>query len=186
MNKRILSIALAGLVLFGLTAPSSAVATTGNQTFNDVVVGTITNGDVTPTHTVEVAHGVINAVGTDEFLPSQPGDPPNVDRGMITFPEGTISIKAANLTFAGGPPNPRTCIVKFTQTGTWDIVGGTGAYAGASGTLAYALRLVGTGNRLPGGSCDTSTGRFIIIQRVSGTLTIPSHQATGPAAVAAA
>ena len=176
MTNRAHFFALSALVALELTAPTPAMAATGDQTFTVVIQGKLSDGNATPTRAVVVANGVINAVGSDQFLPSQPGDPPNVDRDLFTFPNGTLTIKVTNVTFSGGPPDPRSCVAQFAQTGTWDVIGGTGAYARASGGATFSLRGTGVAARLPGGGCaDDAT--FVIVDRAAGDLVLPSDGA---------
>ena len=171
--KAKLVFAMASVALFGLVAPGAAhAAEPPNEQFTVIVRGRISGGDAEPTASVVVAHGVVDAVGRDEFQPSEPGDPPNVDRDVFVFPEGTLSVRVTNLSFTGGEPDPGTCIATFGQRGSWDITGGTGAYMGATGTESFILRGTGVATRLPDGGCaDDAT--FILVSTATGNLSIP-------------
>ena len=165
--------ALASVTLLGLVSPGVAhAAERPNEQFTVIVRGRISGGEVRPTSSVVVAHGVVDAVGRDEFQPSEPGDPPNVDRDLFVFSEGTLSVRVTNLSFTGGEPDPRTCIATFVQRGSWDITGGTGAYMGASGTASFILRGTGVATRLPNGDCGDDA-RFILVSTATGNVSIP-------------
>jgi hypothetical protein len=131
MKRTLLALAVAGLAV--IAAPGSAVAASGNQSFRTLTVG---NNPQTNTRTV-VAFGVINAAGTEQVNPGDNG----VVTAVWTFPSGKLFVtQNLNINFLGEPVPP-ACIVTATITGTWTITGGTGAYAGASGSGT----LTGTG-----------------------------------------
>jgi len=76
--------------------------------------------------------GPIHAKGVDHVV-SDTAD-------VFEFPAGSLSVThAAKATHDFS--DPVTCLFKFTERGTYEITGGTGAYAGASGHGSY--RVVG-------------------------------------------
>jgi hypothetical protein len=168
-----LVLALASVTLMGLVSPDVAhAAEPPNEQFTVIVRGRISNGEAETTSSVVVAHGVVDAVGRDEFQPSQPGDPANVDRDVFVFPDGALLVRVTNLSFSGGEPDQNTCIATFGQRGSWDITGGTGAYMGATGTASFILRGTGVATRLPHGDCGDDA-RFILVSTATGNLSIP-------------
>jgi hypothetical protein len=169
-----LVLAVATVALIGIVAPGVArAAEPPNQRFIVIDRVRISGGDAEPTASVVVGHGVLDAAGRDEFQPSQADDPPNVDRGVFVFPQGTLAVRVTNLSFTGGTPDPRTCVVDFVQTGSWDITGGTGAYTGASGALSFTLQGTGMATRLPDGECAAGEGTFILLSTATGNLSLP-------------
>jgi hypothetical protein len=113
-----------------LASPAHADVT-GKQSFTVVVRGGL-DGDVI----TGAARGLVNGALVDQPLESQPGDPPNLNRDVMFFRRGTLTILT---TFDGGPgpANPASCVAPFELTGTWVIPSGTGAYAGATGSGTF-------------------------------------------------
>jgi len=71
-----------------------------------------------------IAHGSIFDIGT--LTPNAS------DTDALVFPDGTLLIHQTGTTVVH-PPTPPACIVRFTTTGTYQVVGGTGRFAGATG-----------------------------------------------------
>jgi hypothetical protein len=145
MRKRsVLAAFVAGLALLG--SPGAAVAaTSGRVDFTTVKVG-INPGTV-------VARGLINAAGVEtnnrHLLP--PGTPFQV---VDSFPLGDILITA---TPTGAPQivsfNPTTCVTTMILRTSVLVTGGTGAYAGASGTGAGVANRTVVSGRSANGTC---------------------------------
>lgn len=143
------------LAVLLVAAPSPALATTGRQDFHLFVVGP---GPTPPGRVV--ASGVINASGTARQISLVPNPDGSVTgTNIYSFPDGDITVR-----FTGAPTSfefdPVRCINRFTAAGTFDILGGTGAYAGASG-----------------GGTFTSEGRNILTRTASGC-SPPSYEVT--------
>jgi hypothetical protein len=100
----------------------SAGATTGSQRFS--ISGSNTGGHV-------YASGPIAGSGRDIVLG------PNADK--FVFQKGSVTVShhatSQNQTF-----DPRTCLTKFNESGTYSIVSGSGAYRGATGSGTYTAR----------------------------------------------
>lgn len=146
-----------------LVAAGPASAATGPQTFRLVFTGDPAPGLVGKA----VATGLVNAIGTDTAVDQPTG------ADVITLPKGSITF------IATAPPggitfNPATCVVRFNVVGgSYLVVGGTGAYQGASGSGTYAAKGVEVFNRL-NGACDTTSVRSFVLSFVlTGPLTIP-------------
>ena len=91
-----------------------------------------------------IARGVFTAGGVDHQGSK------NVD--TFVFPGGSFKVTHSNGT---GPQtfNPKTCLLTVNQHGTYTLSGGTGAYAGISGSGKYQLSILGIGAR-SGGKCS--------------------------------
>ena len=169
MTKRICLAAIAAVLLVGLTGTSAATAQTRSQNLFIYDQGAI--GSNQPSASVVVASGVVNAVGTDEYVASQPGDPANVDRDTLIFPDGTLSTKLTKTVDQVTPIGP--CTVALEMAGTLEITGGNGAYRGANGAATFSQHGIGIGASLPGGGCSHTQGTYYIWGTFTGTLTVP-------------
>jgi hypothetical protein len=121
---------------------------------------------------VVVASGVFNGGGRIVEIASQPGDPDNVNRDDLVFPDGTMHL-VSTLVSATFSVDPRTCIVTATIEQTGVIDGGTGRFAAASGSFAGTLTGHGLARRNPDRSCSQDQALLIEVARfsASGTLT---------------
>jgi len=120
-----------------------------------------------------VARGLVNGVGGDIEGESRPGDPENLNRDTFVFPRGSLSV-LSTIDGAPGPVDSRSCMATFDVSGTFEVNGGTGAFAGArgTGTLSGAGRLIL--QRGPQGCLDDEPpALLVIIFRLTGTLTLP-------------
>jgi hypothetical protein len=92
-----------------------------------------------------IARGVFTAGGVDHG-----GN--KVDTAV--FPGG--SFKIAHSKGTGSQSfNPKTCLMTINQHGTYKLSGGTGRYAGISGSGKYQVSILGVGAR-SGGKCSRS------------------------------
>ena len=152
-NPRPLLVALA-IVLLGafLVIPPSASAGThhgrkdGVQRF--LFLGTDPSREGTPA--TVVASGPIHAKGTDTVVSDT--------QDTLAFPAGTISLTHHPKT-DGDSFDPVTCLFRFRERGTYQITGGTGAYAGASGSGRYTVKALGVG-------CDENTPPEVFMLRI--------------------
>jgi hypothetical protein len=146
---------LTALVVLGIVVPSAAAAAqaTGAETFNAVIVASTTSGTRTVLASTVIARGVFNGVGRIVETDNLPGDPDNVLRDDLVFRDGTMHLRSAVVDFSISI-NPRSCVatVKITQEGT--IEGGTGRFAGATGTFDGTLNGIVLAGRNPDGSCN--------------------------------
>jgi len=141
-----------GLTMFA--APAGAA--TGAQKFRIVYTG--------PNVTEEtvgrvVASGVINGIGTDR----------SGDVEVITLPRGTITLA---LVLADVVTLPAGCVGLGTSTGTWSIVGGTGAYVSASGSGTLKAVVVVVATRTPHG-CSPPLRQTAVDLTLTGTVSVP-------------
>ena len=91
-----------------------------------------------------IATGLFTAGGRDHVVSN------NVDK--FVFPKGTITVRHSN---SKGPQsfNPRTCLLRVNQHGTYKILSGTGAYANITGHGVYKLTILAVGARGSNGKC---------------------------------
>jgi len=159
LRKFMAGLATACLGLVVVAGP--AAAATGTETFRVVF-----NGDPGNPVARVVASGVVNGVGTDKATDQPPG------ADLITLPGGTITI--VTTTPPGGVTfDPRSCVVRINFTnGTYTVVGGTGAFQGASGSGTYSARAAGVLKRT-NGTCAPDTRSFVATFTLTGPLTIP-------------
>lgn len=161
--------AMAGVWLSLALLAAPAHAATGSQTFRIVFSGDPRNE---PPGRV-FATGVVNAIGTDVTIAQDPnpdGSETNTER--FTFPGGTITVRATD---PGGTfdLNPVTCVATTgTTTGVFTVIGGTGAYAGASGGGTFTGRGLAIFDRVAGG-CSEEPRSFFFIVTATGTVTVP-------------
>lgn len=112
-------------VLVGTSTPPASAAPHRGESITVVFVGTPgVSGTV-------VARGSVFDIGT--LTPS------DSDTDALVFPDGTLLIHQSGTTVVH-PPTPPACIVWFTTTGTYHVVGGTGRIAGATGAGNNRLR----------------------------------------------
>jgi hypothetical protein len=150
--RRIRSAAVAA-ALAGLTIPLSATAyaaaTPGVQAESFVMNFQTVNGVDAPTHVT--AAGPISGTGietqTDEQ--TQTGE---VVQFTWHFSDGTVTADAVEqYNFV---PDYKSCTAKAVGTGTWTVMGGTGAYAGAQGNGTFTDHGSFVGARDVHGACD--------------------------------
>ena len=105
-----------------------------------------------------VAAGPISAIGTDTVL--------GTHRDNFVFPNGTLTVRHESLT-RSQKFDVRSCTFTFSETGTYVITRGTGAYAHGTGSGRYKVSAVGTG-------CDQSQPltSFVQIIQAHGPITL--------------
>ena len=147
------ALATASMVVTGALAAS---ATTTTEHFQIVTTNPATNKYPL------IAYGAITAHGTDIEG--------SHNLARFVFSNGTLKIKHSN---GKGTQhfNPRTCLLQINQRGTYKVLGGTGAYRGASGHGTYHLQIVGIGAKV-GGKCS-QRAKPVAFQQII--------QASGPA-----
>jgi hypothetical protein len=100
------------------------------------------------------ARGVFNGTGKIIELPSQPGDPVNIDRDDLVFRQGTLHLFSSVQDFQIVSFNPNSCRLTVTVTQSTQFAGGTGIFAGASGTGTGTVDGTALGQRNPDRSCS--------------------------------
>ena len=159
------------LAISTATALPAAAATSGPETVSGRLVTSGVSGTRTTIATVAVAKGVFNGVGRIVEIPSQPGDPPNVSRDDLVYPEGTMHLVNTTVGFSS-ILNPHSCLFSATLQENSQIIGGTGLFAHASGTFTGTISPQGLLPRNPDGSCAAGQPSLHEVDKVafSGTL----------------
>lgn len=144
ITSRIITAGLAaGAMVLGLAAPALAGPSSSNEHLI-LSFSSFSGGQLSGT---VVASGAVSGVGT---VVAGQG---NVFPVTVTLPQGTLKLKVTS-----GPsdeiPNLNTCSIAFTGTDTIKVTGGTGAFAGASGTGTDTNRGGLIFPRNPDGSCN--------------------------------
>ena len=144
------------LIAAGITAAACAMATAGLTAASAAsppgarpgISGTehlyVMTTSPTSTQDSAIATGVFTAGGTD--TPGRAVD-------TLKFPGGTFKV---NHGAAQGKQtlNPQTCLFTATETGTYTISGGTGAYTGISGQGTAKISILAVAARNPKGQCS--------------------------------
>jgi hypothetical protein len=120
----------ASLVAVGAVAvvwAGAATGTTGSQRFS--ISGSSTGGSV-------YASGPISGSGRDVVLG------PNADKFVFAGGSVTVSHYA---TSQNQTMDPRSCLGRFSESGNYSIVAGSGVYRGVSGSGTYTARGVSRG-----------------------------------------
>jgi hypothetical protein len=158
--KRHLGTALAamltviGLAVVGPVSAASA-QTSGPESFTGFLIATSASGERVVLATNIRARGVFNGSGKIVELPSQPGDPDNMNRDDLVFRQGTLHLFSFRQDdFQIVSFNPNSCRLAVAVTQTTQFAGGTGIFAGASGTGAGRVDGTGLAQRNPDGSCN--------------------------------
>ncbi len=157
-------VATASTVVFALAGTASAA--TGPQRF-------LTYQLPGQQHMTVIARGPISGVGTDVLL-TQTFDPQTGTlrrTTQTTFPQGTTF----NTLTVGRSTNsfdPVACVGRSVGTSHLDITGGTGAFAGASGSGEVVFEAILIHERTPEG-CSSAPQRSYLVARVTGTATVP-------------
>jgi hypothetical protein len=163
----------AGITLAISVAPAgpAAAATIGSETVNGILVTSGVSGTRMDISSVAVARGVFNGVGRIVEIPAQPGDPPNVSRDDLVYPEGTMHLVNTAIGFSS-TLNPHSCLFRATLQENSQITGGTGLFAHASGTFTGTISPQGLFPRNPDGSCAVGQPSLHEVDTVtfSGTL----------------
>lgn len=159
MKKALAAVLGLGLGLFGLVGSASAQTRT-NQRF---IV--LFSGSESEPGTV-IASGPIKGVGTFEETADE-------DVVRFVFRNGSVTLNAPSED-EDEQFNERTCSGSFTFSGPWEIIEGTGAYEGASGSGTFEGRGKFFGERAAGGGCseDEDAGFTFLRVEVRGQVTL--------------
>ncbi len=157
---------LLGITL-GLIASTGAAAAqaAGEQRFVVLVYGF--GGQET---TTVIAVGPITGVGTFEETEDE-------DLVRFVFPEGSVTLNAPSED-ESEEFDEFTCTGRFTFSGPWEIVGGTGAYEDATGSGRFEGQGRFVGQRdIEGCSEDENAGFFLLYVEVTGTVSLNDQAA---------
>jgi len=147
-----------------LAAPAMAAQSSGGR---PAVSGTehiqIMSTSATSSTSHVIAYGVFTAGGIDH-------GGSKVDK--LVFPNGSIRIRHVNSTGGKHGFNPKTCLGKVTQPGTFKILSGTGKYAGITGHGKFLLHLLFIGAKNAQGHCTQTKppAAFQLVIQAAGTV----------------
>src|SRR4051794_1022222 len=88
------TVVVVGLTLAALVAPAAA-RTTGRESFRGIIVVSGESGTRTVVSTMFFAGGVFDGVGRVVEVQNSPGDPDNVVRDDLVFPQGRMHLVEA-------------------------------------------------------------------------------------------
>jgi hypothetical protein len=161
-----------GLPLAASGAPAAA-RTTGNESFKGAIVTSGESGTRTVVSSVIAASGVFTGSGRVVEVDSRPGDPGNVNRDDLVFPQGTMHIRSTSQTPAMSL-NPQTCVLTVRIKQATKIIGGTGRFRHATGTGMGTVRGWGVTARKPDGTCSQDAALLVEVDVIAsrGTLSI--------------
>jgi hypothetical protein len=152
MFKRV-AVAAAAAAAVATVWAGTAVGASGNQSFR--ISGSNTGGTV-------YASGVISGSGTDKVI----GD--NLDK--FIFAAGNVWV-SHHVTTDNGSFDPRTCSGRINEKGTYQIVRGSGAYRGATGSGTYTASGTLRSTRTATGCAGEPTARYFV--QASGWTNLP-------------
>jgi hypothetical protein len=160
------SLALTATAAAGLTGTGIAAASTlagsalgGTEQFQTMV-------DSPTATTVRVVEW--GAIGTAAGV----GYPkPSAKLSRFVFPDGSYQVTHSVPT---GPHslNPKTCLLRANEHGTYTVSGGTGKYKGITGSGKFTVSGIVILARTKSGACDTSANPVALQQVVDGTATV--------------
>ncbi len=153
--KKIALAMLAATLVVGTGAGPAGAGGGDNQRFKIVFVGDSVN---TQDEAKVVASGPIVGTGT-AFIVGTTIEPDGtfVDAYRVEFPSGSFvtTVAGANDSFS---LDPRSCLLRLTARGTFEISEGTGAYEGVEAQGTFGFRLVQVLDRGPDGCTEEGRG----------------------------
>jgi hypothetical protein len=137
----------------GLAAASTHAAVSGTENFQLMSTSGSTN-----TSSI-IASGVFTAPGVDHEGAH--------NTAKFVFANGTVSVKHSNGT-GTQHFDPKTCLLTISQHGTYQLLSGTGKYAGITGSGKYQLSILAIGAKA-GGKCTQSKPPVAFHQVINAT-----------------
>ena len=161
-------LALGVMLITAASAPGVA-RTSGSERFDGGLVASNASGKRTVAGSVIAMSGVFTDVGRIVERPNRPGDSGKVSRDDLVFATGTLHIVNVDRGHMSLAVNRRTCTATFKVPKTTTIDGGTGRFAGATGTFVGAVSGSAVARRKADGSCDQQHAALVEIDTVTGT-----------------
>jgi hypothetical protein len=160
-----LGVLLVCVIVAAVSAPASA-QTSGDETFDIVLVTSGLSGTRTVVSSVVLARGAFTGVGRIVEIPNLPGDPDNVLRDDLVFSGGSIHLVSEVVDVAFSI-NPRSCIATITIQQIGTVVGGTGRFATAQGSFTGTLNGRALARRNPDGSCSQEQAALVEVVKIT-------------------
>ncbi len=170
MRKKVIGVLMGAAMVVGMAGPASAG--TNNQQFKIISRFNVVNGNDTSVCRV-IATGPIQGTGT--CTTTDVSD--KVTDVHLLLPGGTVDLRATEFDSTDNF-NQQTCSDTFTFKEHFRITGGTGTYAGVTGSGTDTGTGVFKGARTAQG-CDPNQGRGFV------TVTITGHVSLGGGSAAA-
>jgi hypothetical protein len=156
--KRLVKGALLGagtaLAISAAPAIPAVAATSGTETLS----GTIVFAAVPGTNTRTVISSVVRAKGVSRgvgrVVELVPPDPAGVSQDDLVFRGGTMHVVSTLGNLLSSSINPHSCLFIGTQQFTWEVTGGTGQFADATGSFTGTVSAVALLGRNLDGSCS--------------------------------
>jgi hypothetical protein len=143
-NGRRSAIALAVLLLGALVTVPSSAAQGGGSVDSGVPTQTFLALSTNPDdpNAVIVGFGPIHAKGVDKAITAH--------KDIFRFPKGSLIVRHQR-TAGNRAHDPVTCLFRFYERGTYQVVRGTGDYVGAHGHGRYVVhsKFIGCGQQPP-------------------------------------
>lgn len=166
----------AAVIISGSAATSAATAAAAATSGSESLKGTIvfagvpgTGGRVVLGGAV-VAKGLFGGVGRYLEFPPLPTDPVGASRVDLVFRDGTLHLVSTPGSYTYSI-NLHNCLFTGTQQLSWEVAGGTGDLADATGALDGTVSTEAHLGRNPDGSCSyTEVPHEVDMVRESGTL----------------
>jgi hypothetical protein len=150
------SLLAAGIALAISAAPAmpAAAAASGTETLSGTIVFAAVPGTNSRTviSSVVLASGVFRGVG--RVVELVPPDPAGVSRDDLVFRSGTMHVVSTPGTLLSSSINPHSCLFTGTQQFSWDVTGGTGQFADATGSFTGTVGAVALLARNPDSRCS--------------------------------
>ena len=143
------------LAISAAPAMPAAAATSGTETLTGTIVFVAGPGPDSRTviGSVVRARGVFRGVGrVVELVPPDPAT--GVSRDDLVFRSGTMHVVSTPGNLLSSSINPHSCLFTGTQQLTWDVAGGTGQFADATGSFTGTVSGLALFARNPDGSCS--------------------------------
>lgn len=155
-----------GIGLMLTAAATAAARTTGKASFRGTIIAPAKSGTRNVVSTIIVAQGVFTGVGKIVEVDNRPGDPDNVTRDDLVFPDGTLHIRNASQT-PHFSVDQQSCTFTGRVKQTSTIEGGTRRFRHASGTFRGGVRAWGVAPRNPDGTCNQQADALLEVDEVS-------------------
>ena len=155
------------------TAAAPATATTaGTQSFYGFILTSGKSGHREVVASPVIAKGVFDGVGRIVEVKNRSGDADDVSRDDLVFRAGTMHLVSRDR-HGSAHLDPRTCRITVHIQQTNRVVGGTRAFADASGRFASEIKGSGRLARQSDGTCNQHAEplRTLAVVTVTGRLT---------------
>jgi hypothetical protein len=130
IRHAVLMVSGLALAILGVAAPAGARVAAGTEHFV-----ALSNNPNAHKYTL-AARGPIHAAGTDVQVSGT--------KDKFKFANGSLLVKHTP-TKHHTRRDKKTCLFEYTESGSYTVTGGTGAYKGASGHGHYAVDVLGVG-----------------------------------------